>query len=77
MFKVQFRGVTGNERIPLDDIVYLKFDPRLSAKVRIRATENSVKHTDFQIVPEEGVSDIVADNTDASTIVVYLKELRS
>jgi hypothetical protein len=76
MFKVQFRGVTGQERIPLDETVYLKFDPRLSAKVRIRPRESSAKYVDYQVVPEDGIADIVADNPDASTIVVYLKELR-
>jgi len=76
MFKVQFRGVTSNDRIPLDETVYLNFDPRLSARVRIRAHENSAKSTVYQVINDHGEADLVADNLDASSIVVYLKELR-
>ncbi len=76
MFKVKFVGDTPAERIPLDEYVYLNFDPRLSPKLRIKETENGVKSRLFQVVSDRGVSELVADNPDASAIVVYLKEVR-
>jgi hypothetical protein len=76
MFKVKFVGDTPAEYIPLDEYVNLRFDPRLSPRLRIRPSENSATTRLYEVVGNRGISDIVADDPDASTIVVYLKEVR-
>ena len=75
MYKVKFVGTSSADRILVDE-ADLNFDPRLSPTIRMRRKGDSVKHTDYQVLTDRGVAEIVDGDPDQNRIIVYLKELR-
>lgn len=53
----------------------LGFDPRLSPYLKMRDRANSASARTFRVVANEGVSDIVLEDTAQSLIVVYVEEI--
>jgi hypothetical protein len=74
MVRVQIRDAKDHGRVWIDDAT-LSFDPRLSPRIRLRESRNSVKYREFQIVTNEGHSDLVLGDLDQSRIVIYVSEI--
>lgn len=75
MVKVQIRDAQDRDKVYIDQIV-LAFDPRLSKRIRIRKGRYDAKHRTYQIIDTDGVNEIVTDEPDQSSIVVYVTEIR-
>jgi hypothetical protein len=75
MFKVELRDATKPDRV-IEKEIYLPFDPRLSALIRIKKRAWDAKDDLYQVVQGQGVAEIVTEEPDQSKIVVFLKEIR-
>ncbi|MET0416632.1 MAG: hypothetical protein ABW022_11495 [Actinoplanes sp.] len=75
MPKVRFLGVTDQDRVLVDE-AELDFDPRLSPTIRMRDKSNRLRHTDYQVVAKDSLTEIVAGAPEEACIIVYLREIR-
>ncbi|MGK5682477.1 hypothetical protein [Actinoplanes sp. URMC 104] len=75
MYRVKFVAASTDDRVLVDEID-LPFDPRLSPTIRMRRKGDRIKHTDYRVVPDEGVAEIVDGEPSENRIIVVLKEIR-